>query len=934
MSSSGNPELPPLNDYTNPYNPANYVDTSTATDDPALSAIYLKKAGGTCTGLINFSSGLTSSSPLLADVGAVSTPSYSFIDHTNSGLWYRENGDFLAPTGPSIVSSGSTCLNLSSDGSANFNIRNDDDYASIGQLNNSSDTAVFQSAGTTEIMCDANGFGDHTINFTHIDTAVSDPIRGGGALLAQINEDGQFLASDGTKTLPSVSFMNDVDTGMYSPTANELAFSCGDDTKLTLQADKLTTKALYELGDATNTLGDIHMENGYRLKWASGGTESCQVLNYGNDFRTLNSAVMSGTGATASRPAFSFIDDEDSGMYLSGTNQLGFAVNGEKQLEITPTALIPRIAGGPIRMNIGDTTNTFGIVTIENNYEFQWASGGVISARLRSYAGSILSTEYGFVTQDGTESAPAFSFVNNAGAGLYRIAEDNIGFSIASNKIIDISDTDVGFTQPVGVENGTATDPTYTFTNDKNTGIFSKENLDTINFTAGGIETFRITNTEAEASPRKVEVIIQPNPYAVYNFLDSADRGADSSGNGFDGTATGSPPYLSIYEGRTGVLQFVNPTTALDDYIDLSSEIANFSALTEFSASLWVRAPDVTSTQFIISFSDTGEASTDYAISLQSGSFQLSYLDDNAGGTEYTITSAPIYVVDTWYFVSVSTGSNGAFLWVNGVQAGTNASTSSIAAMSDVNSLLIGGNEDSGGKQLPVKDMYMSQIVLFDRQLTFDDHISQYNAPTFNYSDRVEISQTALTSHLPIYATDGTTLLPSYSFTSDTNTGMYSDGANSLGFSANGVKQLDITNSNATFTNQVNANWFNPSSVGTWGSGTATLVNLTGTAVYTSSYYQRYGSVHHSWMSLTGLSLSSVVAGTTTSIVFDIGAFSIGSTLIGGTAYINQNGYSLLLGDITNSSGNLSISGKIPTSTDLTAAAIDNIRIDIKFVIS
>jgi len=196
MSSSGNPELPPLNDYTNPYNPANYVDTSTATDDPALSAIYLKKAGGTCTGLINFSSGLTSSSPLLADVGAVSTPSYSFIDHTNSGLWYRENGDFLAPTGPSIVSSGSTCLNLSSDGSANFNIRNDDDYASIGQLNNSSDTAVFQSAGTTEIMCDANGFGDHTINFTHSDTAVSDPIRGGGALLAQINEDGQFLASD------------------------------------------------------------------------------------------------------------------------------------------------------------------------------------------------------------------------------------------------------------------------------------------------------------------------------------------------------------------------------------------------------------------------------------------------------------------------------------------------------------------------------------------------------------------------------------------------------------------------------------------------------------------------------------------------------------------------------------------------------------------
>lgn len=54
-------------------------------------------------------------------------------------------------------------------------------------------------------------------------------------------------------------------------------------------------------------------------------------------------------------------------------------------------------------------------------------------------------------------------------------------------------------------------------------------------------------------------------------------------------------------------------------------------------------------------------------------------------------------------------------------------------------------------------------------------------------------SNSSIRADSNFYANDGTNALPSYSFTNETNSGLYYVGANNLGFSINGVKVVDIT---------------------------------------------------------------------------------------------------------------------------------------------
>jgi hypothetical protein len=54
--------------------------------------------------------------------------------------------------------------------------------------------------------------------------------------------------------------------------------------------------------------------------------------------------------------------------------------------------------------------------------------------------------------------------------------------------------------------------------------------------------------------------------------------------------------------------------------------------------------------------------------------------------------------------------------------------------------------------------------------------------------------------NMPMWANLGSVTLPSYSFNGDTNTGMYSTGADALGFATNGVLRLSIASGNITST--------------------------------------------------------------------------------------------------------------------------------------
>src|SRR3990167_1758717 len=74
---------------------------------------------------------------------------------------------------------------------------------------------------------------------------------------------------------------------------------------------------------------------------------------------------------------------------------------------------------------------------------------------------------------DGTASSPSVSFLNDIDTGLYRITDNNIGFSVSGTLRLDIDATDIVSTLPFRGPNGSVTAPTYSFSGDDNTGVYS-----------------------------------------------------------------------------------------------------------------------------------------------------------------------------------------------------------------------------------------------------------------------------------------------------------------------------------------------------------------------------------------------------------------------------------------------------------------------------
>jgi len=64
---------------------------------------------------------------------------------------------------------------------------------------------------------------------------------------------------------------------------------------------------------------------------------------------------------------------------------------------------------------------------------------------------------------------------------------------------------------------------------------------------------------------------------------------------------------------------------------------------------------------------------------------------------------------------------------------------------------------------------------------------------------RFDISTTAITATLPIKGSDGTVSLPAYSFSGDTNTGIYRIGADNIGIAIAGGRSIDISAGNTRF---------------------------------------------------------------------------------------------------------------------------------------
>jgi hypothetical protein len=193
-------------------------------------------------------------------------------------------------------------------------------------------------------------------------------------------------------------------------------------------------------------------------------------------------------------PAFTFATDPDTGLWRAGANDLRVSAGGSFIGQWSATGAYHLYqdgnAGGPSVSFFADTDT--GIYRVGAD-QLGMSCGGVIQARFRSntldlYVGGSIKSQLqnGLVyVDDGVASGPAYSFLNEVGAGFYRAGADNIRYAATGSIVVMQLSSTGGFWNADGT-NGNAGSPNFSFVGDTNTGIY-RRGADQLGFAEGGV---------------------------------------------------------------------------------------------------------------------------------------------------------------------------------------------------------------------------------------------------------------------------------------------------------------------------------------------------------------------------------------------------------------------------------------------------------------
>lgn len=307
---------------------------------------------------------------------------------------------------------------------------------------------------------------DEAVNFSQF-TELSDrvlAIETGSDDLDRIE-----LTDSGTVTAPAITWNGDTDTGIYRIGANNVGITCNGVQILNVATTGVFVTGVFSVTDTLSAGTTIYTGNGsagvpsvtfstdtdsglYRIGANNigisvGATKIIDVATTGASITGALSAtttvsagtlLLTGDGAVGA-PSHSFTSDTDTGMYRIGANNIGIAVGGTKVIDV--------------------------------------AGSGV------TITGAITGTTVAYIG-DGAVGLPAWTFTNDTDCGLYRIGANNIGFSAAGAKVLDISGSGLAVTGALSATttvtattlvfsgDGAVGAPTYSFVSDTDTGIY------------------------------------------------------------------------------------------------------------------------------------------------------------------------------------------------------------------------------------------------------------------------------------------------------------------------------------------------------------------------------------------------------------------------------------------------------------------------------
>lgn len=170
---------------------------------------------------------------------------------------------------------------------------------------------------------------------------------------------------------------------------------------------------------------------------------------------------------------------------------------------------------------------------------------GVITETTGEVDGEIISPSQIFV-DDGSESAPSIAFTNDTDTGIFNDGGGRLGISSSGSVSATFGVNNITIARDqIRSEDGSESVPMYSFTNDTDTGLYrSKQNGICITAGSSCITQFSPTGLELKTGQHLVPSGLVTAP--TYSFTDDPDTGVYLIGDGDVGISTGGVLRLQV----------------------------------------------------------------------------------------------------------------------------------------------------------------------------------------------------------------------------------------------------------------------------------------------------------------------------------------------------------------------------------------------------
>jgi hypothetical protein len=451
--------------------------------------------------------------------GTAAIPSLSFSGDTNTGV-YSIGADSLGiSTGGTLRATISTAL---------FEVTTDAMFDAPVTLSDNSITRLL--FNTTDALLDeklwelrSNNAGQF-FGFTRTD------VDGTGATWLQVDRTGTVVDSvtisgtavsftgvlrvaDGAVGSPAIGFTSDTDTGFYRVAADAFGITTGGALRFTVGSSAITATLQWQGQNGTAALPAGSFSGDPNTGWYNVGADDFGISTGGTLRFDVSTTAVTSTLAlilpvgSAAAPALRFGADTDSGLYQIADNNIGFSFGGTLRFDISSTLITSTLVhvgpagavGAPTYSFSGDP-NT-GVYSVGAD-TLGITTGGVL--RLSASTTDITSTLV-LLGPAGAVGAPTYSFSGDPNTGIYSVGADQLG--ISTNGVLRLTTSTTAFTGtlPWQGQAGSVGTPALSFSTDPNSGMFSVAG-DQVGISTNGVlrwdvSTTAITSTLSNQGP-------------------------------------------------------------------------------------------------------------------------------------------------------------------------------------------------------------------------------------------------------------------------------------------------------------------------------------------------------------------------------------------------------------------------------------------------